>query len=860
MTANFQSTNLWQRAFGEESRTTHASQRDRLKVEYENIRANASVLVSKISSVLPGLTVHDITHLDALWETADVIAGGSFELNPLETFVFGCGVLLHDAAMCWEAYTNGQDGVRETTQWKDAYAIEVDRAPHGNDEDRKKNADFAAIRELHAHQAKNLPIRCWPNPLDDSQLFLINDANLRGQLADLVGSIAESHHWSIEDVEAKFGQQFNAPPGFPPEWAVDKVKVACLLRCADAAHINSERAPLFVYALARPTGVSALHWKAQNKLHGPALDQQAKNHICYSSSAPFKETDAAAWWVAKDAVDVIDREIKAANALLCKRGQSKFAVEGVTGAESADALLKTIPTDGWQPCEIKAHVSNVEHLIRELGGEKLYGAGDAALEIVLRELIQNARDAIAARRYANAEDGFEGRIDVKIDHKDGALHLSVLDNGLGMSHRVMAGPLLDFGTSFWKSDLVRKEWPGLRSSKFRSIGRFGIGFYSVFMIADDVKVTSRQYSAGLDECRTLKFTKASGIRPIVVDGKVDSYPTWTSTKVDLVLHPGLLDSDLKKTVRSGYAGMDDFSVDFPRLVSALVVGLDVKLNVWVNGKQTVVHDPSCVDSKNLLEKISYSRGNDDVSALIERHHARVRAIKSEDGQCYGYAALSTFDGVEQRLLSVRAVGGLAAGANTSRAREYLGYMDYEPASARRDPNKYAAPKEALTSWINEQIRLLDAQKLNDRERAVAAQYAADFSFDPLDFGRVLAVTGSGSCYFTYADLAVLASTMPVSILVPKLFGNHVQPTGQNQPISGRALIIPCASSYVALSVELVQEVPSEKYSIMGCLHRAILSKGLKPVWQRTDSGRRAEIFGPLDMVSVTAVASTDPKS
>ena len=202
-------------------------------------------------------------------------------------------------------------------------------------------------------------------------------------------------------------------------------------------------------------------------------------------------------------------------------------------------------------------------------------------------------------------------------------------------------------------------------------------------------------------------------------------------------------------------------MDFPRLVSALVVGLDVKLNVWVNGKQTVVHDPSCVDSKNLLEKISYSRGNDDVSALIERHHARVRAIKSEDGQCYGYAALSTFDGVEQRLLSVRAVGGLAAGANTSRAREYLRYMDYEPASARRDPNKYAAPKEALTSWINEQIRLLDAQKLNDRERAVAAQYAADFSFDPLDFGRVLAVTGSGSRYFTYADLAVLASTMPV---------------------------------------------------------------------------------------------------
>jgi hypothetical protein len=855
MSSKFENTKLWQRAFGEQSRTTHAKERDYLKVEYDKIRDNASVLVAKISNVLPGLTVHDITHLDALWETADVIAGNSFELNPLETFVFGCGVLLHDAAMCWEAYTDGRDGVRATTEWKDAYAIEKDRDADADDEDRKKNADFAAIRELHAHQAKNLPSLSWKNSDDGSLLFLINDPELRGQLADLVGSIAASHHWSIEEVETKLGQQFNPSSALPREWVVDKVKVACLLRCADAAHINSDRAPLFLYALARPAGVSALHWKAQNKLHGPALDQQAKNRICYSATSTFKEMDAAAWWVAKDAVDVVDREIKTANALLSKRGLSKFSVEGVTGAESADVLLKTIPTDGsWTPCEVKAHVSNVEHLIRELGGEKLYGAGNATLEIVLRELIQNARDAIVARRYANTDDDFEGRIDVKLEGKGNDLHLSVLDNGLGMSHRVMAGPLLDFGTSFWKSSLVQREWPGLRSSKFRSIGRFGIGFYSVFMIADDIVVTSRQFSDGLGECRTLKFTKATGIRPIVVDGKIDGYPTWAATKVQLVLQPGLLDSDQKRVVRAGYGGMDDFSVDFPALVSALVVGLDVKLSVWVNGQQTVVQDPGSVNTKKMLEKISYSRGTTgELSVLIARHHARVRAIRGMDGQCYGYAALSTFNGVETRLLSVRTVGGLATGTNTSRAREYFGYMDYEPASARRDPNKFSAPKDALTAWVNDQIRLLDAEELTDHQRSVAAQYAVDFSFDPIDFGRVLAVTESQGRFFTYEELANLAITMPVSILVSSWIGkNHASPTEQNQPIKGRALIYPCAASGQALNVELNEGVPAEKHSIIGCLHRAILNQGLTPVWQREASGRRDATFGPLDIVSVTA--------
>ena len=71
--------------------------------------------------MLPGLTLHDVTHLDALWETADLIAGDKYPLNPLEAFVFGSAVLLHDSAMCWEAYANGQQGVRNTTEWKDAF-------------------------------------------------------------------------------------------------------------------------------------------------------------------------------------------------------------------------------------------------------------------------------------------------------------------------------------------------------------------------------------------------------------------------------------------------------------------------------------------------------------------------------------------------------------------------------------------------------------------------------------------------------------------------------------------------------------------------------------------------------------------
>ncbi|MBA2593659.1 MAG: hypothetical protein M3495_02490 [Pseudomonadota bacterium] len=47
---------------------------------------------------MPGLTVHDITHLDALWRVADQIAGPDYPINPAEAFVLGGAFLLHDAA------------------------------------------------------------------------------------------------------------------------------------------------------------------------------------------------------------------------------------------------------------------------------------------------------------------------------------------------------------------------------------------------------------------------------------------------------------------------------------------------------------------------------------------------------------------------------------------------------------------------------------------------------------------------------------------------------------------------------------------------------------------------------------------
>jgi hypothetical protein len=153
----------------------YQAHRDRLRTAYEQFRGRAADLTQQIHRQLPDLTLHDVTHLDALWEIASLIAGSDYPLNPLEGFVFGGAILLHDAALCFEAYNGGGATVRATPDWKDAYSAECSvEGDHRSDVERGIAADFSALRTLHAAQAEHLAGREWSNP-DGGGLYLISD-------------------------------------------------------------------------------------------------------------------------------------------------------------------------------------------------------------------------------------------------------------------------------------------------------------------------------------------------------------------------------------------------------------------------------------------------------------------------------------------------------------------------------------------------------------------------------------------------------------------------------------------------------------------------------------------------------------
>jgi len=503
---SYQDTSLWKRTLGQNDPNVEP-----LRNSFLRAREHAEFLLGKIRKDFPNLTVHDITHVDSLWNVADTIIGKDYPINPLEGYILGISFLIHDAALSYDT-VGGIDKLRDTIQWKDAYA---DGTGEKDDAEFKKECDFLAIRAIHAREAERLLSQLFARD-NGSTFYIIDNDSYRKHFGSLIGKIAASHHWDIDKVESELKKQINPRSKMPNDWKINAQKLACILRCADAGHIDDGRAPDAIYQSLLVNGVSRYHWESQNHLCQVCEDENDKTKLCITSSNPFKKEEelaVAAWHVAYDAVRIFDEELKKSNNLLIANHIKEFPHNGVSGANSKEDLAKYIETEGWQPCNFGVHTSNIKNLIETLGGSKLYGENNMIL-VVLRELIQNARDAIHARQ--KMDDSFrDGRITIRLLEDGKNRFIEVEDNGIGMSMDCIKNHLLDFGSSYWKSSLSKLENPGLRSSKFKSVGKFGIGFYSVFMVAKSVEVRTKRYNKAIDDAKKIEFPKGLTLSPII---------------------------------------------------------------------------------------------------------------------------------------------------------------------------------------------------------------------------------------------------------------------------------------------------------------------------------------------------------
>jgi molecular chaperone HtpG len=125
-------------------------------------------------------------------------------------------------------------------------------------------------------------------------------------------------------------------------------------------------------------------------------------------------------------------------------------------------------------------------------------------EIFLREIISNASDALDKLCYISLTDRKVGMsrsdffIKITVD-KDNRI-LTITDNGIGMTDEDLEsnlGVIARSGSLNFKNDMDDKK---AKKKDIDIIGKFGVGFYSAFMVSDEVTVISRAYGADKAFC------------------------------------------------------------------------------------------------------------------------------------------------------------------------------------------------------------------------------------------------------------------------------------------------------------------------------------------------------------------------
>ena len=115
-------------------------------------------------------------------------------------------------------------------------------------------------------------------------------------------------------------------------------------------------------------------------------------------------------------------------------------------------------------------------------------------EIFMRELVSNASDALDKFNYLSLtdekfkEEAWSGKIFIKLDKEDNSLTIG--DNGIGMNEQDLMDHLGTIAKSGTKAFMENLTGDAKKDSNL--IGQFGVGFYSVFMVADNVDVISKK--------------------------------------------------------------------------------------------------------------------------------------------------------------------------------------------------------------------------------------------------------------------------------------------------------------------------------------------------------------------------------
>lgn len=485
----------------------------------------------------PDYTDHGINHIENVLLTADalILESSWTEFTPADAAVLIISVLLHDLALhlsedgfkylmeegsgeytvpglsdvpwkqLWQQFLSEarrMDGRQLTRLFGKPLAIRIPPVDplEFTLQDRLLIGEF--IRRHHHRLAHEFALFGIPGGKNSS----LKISELLHPVADLAGLIARSHGVSIRSTMRYLGERYDVRQ-FK---GVHAIYLMALIRVADYVQVDAGRAPESALSFRQiRSPISQLEWRT----HHSVLDIRHTHddpEALYIHAAP---QDAKAYLRLKQWLSGIQLELDTSWAILgevygrlpalSKLGLLLRRVR--SNLDDPEAFAKTV---SFVPMQVRFDVADSDLL--KLLIKPLYG-NDATVGV--RELLQNAVDAVRERRHWESRDegqkplaeNEDAEILIKVKSSDDGVWIEVADIGIGMDATIVTQYFLRAGASFRRSQAWRTTFEDSQgNSLILRSGRFGIGVLAAFLLGDQIEVSTRHIAAPENE--GIRFT------------------------------------------------------------------------------------------------------------------------------------------------------------------------------------------------------------------------------------------------------------------------------------------------------------------------------------------------------------------
>ncbi len=434
-------------------------------------------------------TVHSLNILDTLdWLVPEDVAS---HLSHWDIFFIIAASILHDIGMGPSPEATAE--IRESGPFQELHS-------RVREQTLEPISDEAVLRlyvRQHHHTISAALIRSFFRDID------------RGA-GEVVALIAEAHGCAVTTIasDPKYSKTF----AFRLGATADIPYLSVIVRMADLFDATRYRARLRLYQFLQPMATeSDLEWGRQQATLGIARHPTRTGVITVSAVC----TNPEAYHELRKHAGYVNQEVRDVVAYLSAR------------PDVPDLEIRSIEfdirTEGFLRKEWKFELSP-SGIVQLLMGDRLYS--DAV--VAIRELVQNSIDAVRQMAKISPRD-YQPKIEVSLELVGDRYLLTIKDNGIGMDEHVVEEFFLRIGRPYYQSAEYRLKYEPRQ--RIEPIGQFGVGFVSVFMLAEQVSVDTLKGGA-----KPIRFEMTDVMEYLVA---TESNRTIPGTTVELVLKAGM---------------------------------------------------------------------------------------------------------------------------------------------------------------------------------------------------------------------------------------------------------------------------------------------------------------------------------